>query len=399
MLSIHCIEKMLGLQDVQIEKIETGEEKIEIYLSMSVKAHICPCCGKTTEQIHDYRQQSIKDIPGFGKQVYVILRKRRYRCSCGKRIAEKNNFLPRYKRISGRLAAFVINQLREERSFTSVAREVNLSVSTVIRIFDCVSYPKATLPAVLAIDEFKGNTGGEKYQCIITDPENHVVLDILPQRHNHYLVEYFKKLERSHVKYFVSDMWKVYTDFATIYFKDATQIIDKYHWIRQVIWAFEAIRKQEQKKFSKSHRIYFKRSKSLLSKRFEFLSDDEKTQVNIMLYASPTLSSAHFLKEAFLKILDCNDKCSAKKLLSDWIMDAQNSGIDSFIKCASTMINWSVGILNSFDFPYTNGFTEGCNNKIKVLKRNAYGYRNFSRFRNRILHIFSNNLHKRQHAA
>lgn len=399
MLSNHCIEKMLGLQDVQIEKIETSANRIEIYLSVRVKAHQCPCCGKTTEQIHDYRQQWVKDISGFGKQVYIILRKRRYRCTCGKRIVEKNTFLPRYKRITGRLAAFVINQLREERSFTSVAREVNLSVSTVIRIFDCVSYPKAVLPAVLAIDEFKGNTGGEKYQCIITDPENHIVLDILPQRYSHYLVTYFKDLERSNVKYFVSDMWKVYSDFATIYFKDATQIVDKYHWIRQVIWAFEAIRKQEQKKLSKSHRLYFKRSKSLLTKRFEFLSDDEKRQVNVMLYASPTLSSAHYLKEAFLKILDCEDKASAKKLLSGWILDAQNSGIESFVKCASTMINWSVGILNSFDFQYTNGFTEGCNNKIKVLKRNAYGYRNFSRFRNRILHIFSSNLQKRQLAA
>ncbi|HBR30710.1 MAG TPA: hypothetical protein DD733_01370 [Clostridiales bacterium] len=47
------------------------------------------------------------------------------------------------------------------------------------------------------------------------------------------------------------------------------------------------------------------------------------------------------------------------------------------------------GILNSFAYPYTNGFTEGCNNKIKVLKRTAYGYRNFKRFKNRILHIFS----------
>ena len=53
------------------------------------------------------------------------------------------------------------------------------------------------------------------------------------------------------------------------------------------------------------------------------------------------------------------------------------------------MINWMTGILNSFSTPVTNGFTEGCNNKIKVLKRNAYGYQNFNRFRNRILHMFS----------
>ena len=60
-----------------------------------------------------------------------------------------------------------------------------------------------------------------------------------------------------------------------------------------------------------------------------------------------------------------------------------------FAKCAATITNWLPGILKSFDTDITNGFTEGCNNKIKVLKRNAYGYRNFDRFRNRILHMFS----------
>ena len=58
-------------------------------------------------------------------------------------------------------------------------------------------------------------------------------------------------------------------------------------------------------------------------------------------------------------------------------------------KCANTMQNWHLGIINSFSSSLTNGFTEGCNNKIKVLKRNAYGYRNFNRFRKRILHMFN----------
>ena len=53
------------------------------------------------------------------------------------------------------------------------------------------------------------------------------------------------------------------------------------------------------------------------------------------------------------------------------------------------MINLLNGILNSFLTPVTNGFTKCCNNKIKVLKRNAYDYQNFNRFRNRILHMFS----------
>lgn len=108
-----------------------------------------------------------------------------------------------------------------------------------------------------------------------------------------------------------------------------------------------------------------------------------------MLYASSRLLTAYSLKEQFFKLLDCTDSKSAQKALSSWIMDAQSSGLPKFIDCGNTMVRWSKGILNSFDCPYTNGFTEGANNKIKVLKRNAYGYRNFNRFRNRILYMFN----------
>ena len=242
---------------------------------------------------------------------------------------------------------------------------------------------------MLSIDEFKGNTDREKYQCIITDPVNRRILDILPSREKHKLTAYFKGFDRSGTMYFVSDMWATYADISDTFFKNATFVVDKYHYIRQVIWAFEAIRKDIQKQLWPSRRKYFKRSRTLLNKRYEFLSDEQRQQVNIMLYSSEMLSNAYWMKESFLMLLDCKDSNSARKQLSDWVMAASNSGIKRFEECSKTMVNWSVGILNSFDCSYTNGFTEGCNNKIKVLKRNAYGYRNFNRFRNRILHIFN----------
>ena len=183
-------------------------------------------------------------------------------------------------------------------------------------------------------------------------------------------------------------MWKPYKDVADVFFKETKFVIDKYHWIRQVIWAFENVRKEEQKKFYNQFRRYFKKSKSLLMKRFDFLKEEEKQEVNIMLYKSDNIRIAHNLKEKFFEILDCKNSQEAKKKLSDWILYAQDSKLKAFKNCSNTMINWSNGILNSFDTPYTNGFIEGCNNKIKVLKRNAYGFKNFERFRNRILHIF-----------
>ena len=200
MLYNHFTEELLGLQGVKITNVEQ-EKNLIIHLEMERKRHNCICCGTATDTIHDYRLQKIKDIPSFGKNVVIMLRKRRYRCPhCGKRFYEENPFLPGYHRMTNRLVKFVLNRLTDERSFTSVAREVNLSVSTIIRIFDLVSYPKAELPKVLSIDEFKGNTWGEKYQCILTDPENKIVLDILPERykpHFTYIFSYATKQRTS----------------------------------------------------------------------------------------------------------------------------------------------------------------------------------------------------------
>ena len=92
---------------------------------------------------------------------------------------------------TNRLSAYIIDRLTDVTSFSGIAREVNLSVSTVIRIFDLVSYSPKKLPVALSIDEFKGDTNSEKYQCILTDPVNKVVLDILPKRYESYLTKYF----------------------------------------------------------------------------------------------------------------------------------------------------------------------------------------------------------------
>lgn len=63
--------------------------------------------------------------------------------------------------------------------------------------------------------------------------------------------------------------------------------------------------------------------------------------------------------------------------------------LNRFKKCVNTFVDWNEEILNVFETGLTNGYTEGCNNRIKVLKRNAYGVRNFDRFRKRILHVMN----------
>ena len=87
----------------------------------------------------------------------------------------------------------------------------------------------------------------------------------------------------------------------------------------------------------------------------------------------------------FYQIVDTKDRKHARNLMLEWIYAAQSSGLGDYMKCAKTLINWQNGILSSFEHPYTNGFTEGCNNKIKVLKRVCFGMRSFVNFKARIM--------------
>lgn len=88
------------------------------------------------------------------------------------------------------------------------------------------------------------------------DPIKHHVLDILPDRTQNHLAQYFSSIPRSEhlrVKYFISDMYKPYTELAKAYFPNATIIIDKYHFIRQTTWAIEGVRKRLQKNNDCNH--------------------------------------------------------------------------------------------------------------------------------------------------
>ena len=135
MLNSYYTEKLLGMQEVEVKNIREKAEVFEISIEQARKTCTCPRCGKGTNRIHDYRYQRIKELPAFEKKVVLILRKRRYVCSCGKRFAEPNTFLARYQRMTKRAIMGLLEKLSDSRSYTSVAREFNISTSTVIRFF------------------------------------------------------------------------------------------------------------------------------------------------------------------------------------------------------------------------------------------------------------------------
>ena len=385
----HCINKLLNIEEVIVNKVVHSDIFVKIYLETKPKEHACPVCGTFTKRIHDYRMQAIKDLPFQTKHCYLLLKKRRYLCSCGKRFYEDYHFLPRYFQRTSRLTAFIASALHETGPMTLVAKRANVSTSTVSRILDTISFHRPTLTQAISIDEFKGNAGGEKYQCILVDPLKHNVLDILPSRTQPYLTSYFRnipKAERYRIKFFVCDMWQPYTDLAKLFFPNASIIIDKYHFIRQTTWAIEHVRKRLQKTMPASLRKYYKRSHSLILKRYKSLKEENKKACDLMLLYNDDLRLAHYLKEWFYRICQNPKYAEQRTEFFEWISTAEQSQLPEFEACANTYRHWSKEILNAFKYGHiTNGPTEGFNNKIKVLKRTSYGIRNFKRFRTRIL--------------
>ena len=117
----------------------------------------------------------------------------------------------------------------------------------------------------------------------------------------------------------------------------------------------------------------------------EDLNDENKAAVERMLLMSRELREAYLLKETFYAFMRSADSMQAKARLREFRLHAFVAALPEFESFLKMLQNWEPYILNAFDCPYSNGFTEGVNNKIKVLKRIAFGYRSFRNFRTRIL--------------
>jgi len=166
-------------------------------------------------------------------------------------------------------------------------------------------------------------------------------------------------------------------------------VADRFHWIRQINWALDKVRKRVQKTLPPWVRRYVKKLRHLLHKPYADLETDEKITLRNVLDTDTDLYNAWQLKEIFYEFKDENDYDSARKKMLNFLLIAEEINLPEFKDCITALHNWAEPILNSFRYKYTNAFTEGCNNTIKVIKRISYGYRRFDRFRKRILLQFA----------
>ena len=391
-MQTHFIKKLLNLTDVEVKNIKNLKDSVQIFVEMPKTTQFCPRCAFETSKVHDYYNQPIKDIPIQFKPTTIFYHKRRYECSvCGKMFYESNELVGKYSRKTKRFIEYIVNELRELNSMSNIAKKCDISPNYISRLVPYFAVSNTHLPKVLCIDEFKGNTGNYKYQVALVDGETHNVVDIIECRHKHVLCDYFKKFPKEqldNVKFFVTDLWETYKDISFTYFRKAKIIADHFHWARYACDVVNKIRIEVQNNLPNKERIYFKHSRRLLLSRLCNLKNDTDLDElsNIIINYSENLRTAYREKEEILDILHSNESFEIKsKKFADWVKRNLESDIPQLKSCAETYHHWYREIVNSLAVPYSNGPTEGFNNKIKVLKRVSFGMRNFINFKARIL--------------
>ena len=391
-MQTNYIKDLLNFKDVEVKKINNLENSVEVYVELPKSTQFCPRCAFETSKVHDYYTQPIQDVPIQFKPTTIFYRKRRYECSvCGKKFYEKNELVGKFSRKTTRFVSYIVQELRNLTSMSDVSKKCNTSPNFISRLVPYFAVSNSHLPKVLCIDEFKGNTGNYKYQVALIDGETHDVVDIIECRHKHVLCDYFKKFPQDqldNVKFFITDLWESYKDIAFTYFRKAKIIADHFHWVRYACDAVNKIRIEVQNNLPKNERIYFKHSRRLLlSRHCNLKTDKDFDELSyILINYSENLRIAYREKEALLDLLHSDSSFEHKsKTFNDWVIRNLDSDIPQLKACAQTYQHWFRQIVNSLAVPYSNGPTEGFNNKIKVLKRVSFGMRNFTNFKARIM--------------
>lgn len=385
----HFIIQLLGIKDKHVElwDMDMGKKEIYVALYTKVKRQKCSKCGEWTRRVHGYRNQIIQGRLIEDKPVKIDLKKRRYLCvNCGHTFYEELFFVERYQRHTSSLEQQVMTYVGEQ-SFTAAGRMVGMSTNRVLRLFDRRDIQvNKVLPEVIAIDEFKGDADKEKFQTIIVDVKNKKVIDILPDRRSKTIENYLGKCDTGNVKVVVMDLSKRFKDAIKRSLGNPLIIADRFHFMRQAYWAFDKVRREVQNELRKEDRILCKRNKELLWKSPVKLTEVQREQVDELLKDKPYLAEAYALKNKLDEwFKNSKDAFTAKVGLEAWFNLVEGSNIEAFKQVVKTFNRWKTEILNSFMYPYNNGYIEGVNNTTKVTKRMSYGIKSFIRLRKKIL--------------
>lgn len=242
---------------------------------------------------------------------------------------------------------------------------------------------------VLNIDEIAQEKGHGNFVLVLSAPEEGYVLDVLPDRERKTLEKWLDGLSpevKKAIKTVNLDMWEPYTLAVKAKLTQARIVVDRFHVMKNLNHCLTLARREIQRTDSDEIKEQLKGSRWALVKNEKDLNDKQRAKLETVYQVSPELKVCHQLKEQFRTIFETiTDREKARNALLQWIKQVQKQNVVALQSFLATLNNWFELILNYFIERWTNAFAEGVNNKIKLIKRRAFGFTNFDHFRLRIL--------------
>jgi len=385
------LQEILGLPELTIERAAVQETEIHLYVKLRTESAICPQCHQECRELHQNAVRVIRDLPLSGKPCYLHVSTRRFWCPrCGLPVPEPLEFVDPYRNYTKRYEAHIYELVRQNNIRYVEALE-GLSYEIVEGIF--LREAKRRIPLNpfdnlrrLGLDEIAERKGRQAYDLLFYNLDTGKPVEVLAGRTKQQLFDYLKALPER-VKHSIEevciDMWRPYAEAVREVLAHAKLVVDRFHGMRSVNNDLKTLKNARKKALPEEA----KACHYALLKNHADLTEKQQDILQAVYTADPLLKRAHQLKEQFRAIFDTVQPSEeARNQVQNWICKAYKHGL--FPTVLTHMKTWLSAILNYFTHRTTNGDAEGINNKIKLVKRRAYGFRNFGNFRLRILTAF-----------
>ena len=378
---------ILGLSDVEIERVERGYE-IHVFARPSRRPR-CIHCAAGGLKIKATRRRTLKHTRQGNQLMTLHLKAPKYHCrQCGR------YFCHRFKGVRPRFRASEAFRLEVFEAHDGgvtqrkITRTHKISAATVERWYQSHCRQRwgemsnQPCPRVLGIDEhfFTRRRG---YATTFVDLKNHKVFDVALGRSEPSLRRYLKRFPgKDQVQVIVMDLSETYRGIARRYFPRATIVADRFHVIRLVNQHFLKVWQQHDQEGRKNRGLL-----SLMRRHQWNLSDEQYANLSRYLDEWPVLKALYEAKQRlnrYLLIKTLNG-AKAKSTLPGFLELIEQLSASPLHRLAKTLTSWLEPIVAMWRFSKNNGITEGFHNKMEMMSRRAYGFRNFDNYRIRVL--------------
>ena len=372
-----------GLYTHECSREEYKGNTIILHIQAKEREEVCPRCGNRHLVKNGYRIRDFIGLPIGGKKVLIRMKVQRYKCrDCDYDQQERIPFATGSRSYTHRFAKYVVDLLRG-MTLQDVSNHLGVSWDTVKEIHSTYlerHYSPPSLEGVenIGIDEFAVRKG-HVYKTIVVDLDSGRVLYVGDGKGADALTKFWRKVKRKDIKikHVATDLSAAFIASVMENCPEAVHVFDHFHVVKLMNEKLDDIRRKvySMEKDVNKRRVLKGTRYLLLGNGADIFDKQHKTRLDNALAMNEPLSKAYYLKEQLRQIWMQPVKSMGEDVFDDWVRQAEQSKIPQLQKMAVTMRAYKTGILAWYDCHLSTGKVEGINNKIKVMKRNAYGFR------------------------